>query len=64
MRTSLKMQIDKSEIGFRRFLKHQIVHCKNTVFVSENFDSMVDLDEYAMVIRVVELYDKFLSLLR
>ena len=63
MRTSLKIQIDKSEIGFRRFLKHQISYCKHTIYVSENFDSMVDLDEYAMAIRVVDLYDKFIGLL-
>jgi len=62
MRTKLKEQIDWSEIGFRRFLKDQIGIAKLEIQSYENNQwSYIDLESYAISLRIVDLYNQFIS---
>lgn len=58
----MRIAIDPSKIGFRRFLKSQIINIKNKISDYENFPNYsFDIEVYAEALKVYELYELFLS---
>ncbi len=60
MITKLRLAIDPSEIGFRRFLKYQIGAARFRIsHIESNEYSTIDLDEYADAVKIKDLHDEF-----
>ena len=58
----MRIAIDPSKIGFRRFLKSQIINIKNNISDYENFPNYsFDIEIYAEALKVYDLYEQFLS---
>lgn len=54
----MRIAIDPSKIGFRRFLKSQIINIKNKISDYENFPNYsFDIEIYVETLKVYDLYE-------
>lgn len=62
MITKMRMAIDESKVGFKRFLKSQIMTIRNRLYVYDHTPySCITLDEYAEAVKLNDLFEQFMS---
>lgn len=63
MRTKLDVQIDISEIGYRRFLKYQLIPVFKILEIGDPFEDFTgpNYEEYAEALKIQDLYNQFIG---